>query len=36
MNKVRSRFVQEEEAAEAEEIALLREIRDELKAQRGA
>jgi large conductance mechanosensitive channel len=33
VNKLRERFVTEEEAAEAEEIALLREIRDALKAQ---
>ena len=32
MNKMRSRFVTEEEAAEAEEITLLREIRDSLRA----
>ena len=32
MNKMRSRYVTEEAAAEAEEIALLREIRDELRA----
>ena len=31
MNKIRSRFVQEEEVAEAEEISLLREIRDSLR-----
>lgn len=30
VNKLRSRFVKEEEAAEAEEITLLREIRDGL------
>ena len=30
VNKLRSRFVKEEEAAEAEEITLLREIRDNL------
>ncbi len=35
MNKVRSRFVKEEEAAEAEEITLLREIRDSLAQGRG-
>jgi len=32
MNKMRARFVVEEEAAEAEEITLLREIRDSLQA----
>jgi large conductance mechanosensitive channel len=32
VNKLRERFVTEEAAAEAEEIALLREIRDELRA----
>jgi large conductance mechanosensitive channel len=32
VNKIRERFVTEEEAAEAEEIALLREIRDELRS----
>ena len=31
VNKLRERFVTEEEAAEAEEIALLREIRDALQ-----
>ena len=31
MNKYRARFVKEEEAEEAEEIVLLREIRDSLK-----
>jgi large conductance mechanosensitive channel len=36
MNKYREKFVPAEEEAEAEELALLREIRDELKAQRGA
>jgi large conductance mechanosensitive channel len=36
MNKYRERHATEEEAAEAEEIALLKEIRDELRAQRGA
>lgn len=36
VNKLKERFVTPEEEAEAEEIALLREIRDELKAQRGA
>jgi large conductance mechanosensitive channel len=35
MNKVRSRFVKEEAAAEAEEITLLREIRDSLAQGRG-
>ena len=30
MNKIRARFVKEEAAAEAEEITLLREIRDSL------
>jgi large conductance mechanosensitive channel len=32
MNKMRARYVVEEEAAEAEEITLLREIRDSLKS----
>lgn len=32
VNKLRERFVTEEEAAEAEEIALLKEIRDALQA----
>ena len=32
MNKMRSRFITEEEAAEAEEITLLRDIRDSLRA----
>ena len=36
MNKYRERHASEEEIADAEEIALLKEIRDELKAQRGA
>ena len=36
MNKYREKFVPAEEEAEAEELALLREIRDELRAQRGA
>ncbi|MGE3811873.1 MAG: large conductance mechanosensitive channel protein MscL [Candidatus Nanopelagicales bacterium] len=36
VNKLKERFVSEEAAAEAEELALLREIRDELRAQRGA
>jgi large conductance mechanosensitive channel len=36
MNKYREKFVTPEEEAEAEELTLLREIRDELKAQRGA
>ena len=35
MNKIRSRFVKEEAVAEAEEITLLREIRDSLAAGRG-
>jgi large conductance mechanosensitive channel len=35
MNKIRSRFVKEEAAAEAEEITLLREIRDSLSQGRG-
>jgi large conductance mechanosensitive channel len=32
MNKMRARYVTEEEAAEAEEITLLREIRDSLRS----
>ncbi len=32
MNRMRARFVEEEEATEAEEITLLREIRDSLKS----
>jgi large conductance mechanosensitive channel len=32
MNKMRARYVVEEEAAEAEEITLLREIRDSLRS----
>jgi large conductance mechanosensitive channel len=35
VNKLRSRFMQEEEAAEAEEITLLREIRDGLARNNG-
>jgi large conductance mechanosensitive channel len=35
MNRIRSRFVKEEAVAEAEEIMLLREIRDSLVAGRG-
>ncbi len=35
VNKLRSRFVTEEEAAEAEEITLLREIRDGLARNNG-
>ena len=35
MNRIRSRFVTEEAAAEAEEVTLLREIRDSLASGRG-
>lgn len=35
INKLRSRFVKEEAAAEAEEITLLREIRDSLSRSNG-
>ena len=35
MNRIRSRFVSEEAAAEAEEVTLLREIRDSLASGRG-
>ncbi len=36
VNKLREKFVTEEEAAEAEEIALLKEIRDALQARGGS